>query len=336
MRAATVGWEYFMEIRRVWLAVAAIIASCALTAPAPAQDYPTRAIRILCNFAPGSSADVFVRFYADRLNAVLRQDVKVENLVKNSGTEATGAAAKAKPDGYTLLLTPANATLGAAPQLVKKLKWDAVDDFAAVTTIAKTAHVVLVNPRTPIKAISELTSYAKSRKDDAAFGASSETSLAAALLYNKLAGIESTRIASTVAQPLINDLYAGDADYIVLEVSAAADQVKAGKLRALAVTGATRSPLLPDVPTMEEAGVKGYGSIERWWTVIAPVKTPQPIIEKLETTFNRIVESDESNKFLANLRVESLPGDAKSAQAMLTAEVKRWEALGKLRGLELK
>jgi len=325
-----------MMNRRVWLAASIAAASCTFAMRAIAQDYPARDIRILCNYAPGSSADVFVRFYAERLNAVLRQNVKVENLVKNSGTEATLAAAKAKPDGYTILLTPANATLGATSQLIKKQKWDPLSDFAPVTTIAKTSHVVLVSPRTPIKTISELSAYSKSRKDDAAFGASSETSLAAALLYNKLAGVASTRIASTVAQPMINDLYSGDADYIVLEVSAAADQVKAGKLRALAVTGATRSPLLPDVPTMEEAGVKGYGNLERWWAVVAPAKTPQPILEKLEATFNRIVESEESKKFLANLRMESLPGDAKSVQALLTPEVKRWGELAKLGGIDLK
>jgi tripartite-type tricarboxylate transporter receptor subunit TctC len=322
-----------MMKRRIWLAASVLVTSCAFAAlPSVAQDYPAREIRILTNFPPGSSSDVFVRFYAERLNAVTRQDVKVTNLIKNSGTEATQTVASAKPDGYTILLTPANATLAAAPQMIKKLKWDPLKDFAPVTTIAKTAHVVLVNPKTPIKTIAELTAYEKSRKDDASFGANSETSLAAAALYNKLAGAESTRIASTMTQPLINDLYAGDADYIVLEVSAAVDQVKAGKLRALAVTGATRSPLLPDVPTMEEAGVKGYGSVERWWAVFAPSKTPQPVLEKLETTFNRIVESEESKKFLANLRMESLAGDAKSTQALLAAEVKRWGELAKLAG----
>jgi tripartite-type tricarboxylate transporter receptor subunit TctC len=317
--------------RRHWLAATALIAAHALGAtPAAAQDYPTRDIRIINNFTPGSSNDVFIRFYAERLNLVLRQNVKVENRTKNNGTEATQVAARAKPDGYTILIAPANATLAAASHMYKKLKWDPLRDFAPVTTIAKSAKVVLVSPKTPIKTLAELTAYEKSRKDDAQFGANSETSLAAAALYNKLAGTAPTRIAATSSQQLMHDLVAGDADFVVMDVPAAVDFVKAGKLRAIAVTGAARSSALPEVPTMEEAGLKGYGSVEQWWGVFAPAKTPQPIIEKLESTFNRIVESEDSKKFLANVRAESFPGDAQSTQALLAAEVKRWAELVKL------
>ena len=116
----------------------------------------------------------------------------------------------------------------------------------------------------------------------------------------------------------------------MLEVGAAADLVKAGKLRALAVTGAARSTALPDVPTMEEAGVKGYGSVERWWAVVVPAKTTPAIIEKLEATFNRITESEEAKKFLANVRAEPFPGDAKSALTLLAAEIRRWGELVRL------
>lgn len=316
--------------RRTWLAASAFVATCALVAPGFAQDYPTREIKIINNFTPGSSNDVFIRFYAERLNLVTRQNVKVENRIKNHGTEATQTAARAKPDGYTILITPANATLAAASHMYKKLKWDPLKDFRAVTTIAKSAKVILVSPKTPIKTLAELTTYGKSRKDDAAFGANSETSLGAAALYNKMAGINATRIAATASHQLVNDLLAGDADYVVMDVPAAADFVKSGKVRAIAVTGSARSSAMRDVPTMEEAGLKGYGNVEQWWAVLAPAKTPQPIIEKLEATFNRITESEESKKFLANVGAEMFPGDTKAAQALLEAEVKRWAELVKL------
>jgi tripartite-type tricarboxylate transporter receptor subunit TctC len=320
-----------MMNRRFLLTATAVVAAGVLTAaPGTAQDYPAREIRIINNFTPGSANDVFVRFYAERLNLVTRQNVKVENRTKNNGTEATQIAARAKPDGYTILLTPANATLAAASHMYKKLKWDPLQDFAPVTTIAKSAKVVLVNPKTPIKTLAELTTYEKSRKDDASFGANSETSLAAAALYNKLAGIDAAKITATAPQQLMNDLIGGDADFVVMDLPAAVDFVKAGKLRAIAVTGATRSSAVPDVPTMEEAGLKGYGSVEQWWAVFAPSKTPQPILDKLEATFNRIVESEESKKFLSNVRAESFPGDAKAAQSLLSAEVKRWAELVKL------
>jgi tripartite-type tricarboxylate transporter receptor subunit TctC len=316
-------------MRRRTFATTILVACIAGALPAVAQDYPARDIRVLCNFTPGSSADVFVRFYAERLSAMTSQNVKVENRTKNGGLEATEAAAKAKPDGYTILITPANATLAAAWHTARKPKWDPLRDFAPVTTIARFAHVVLVNPRTPIKSIAELTAYAKSRKDDATFGANAESAGAAAL-YNKLAGIDSSRIATTASAALINDLYAGDADYLVLDIPAVYDQMKAGKLRPLAVSTAKRSSLLPDVPTMEEAGVKGYGNVERWWAVFAPAKTPQPILEKLEATFTRILESEESKKFIANVRAEPFPGDAQSTQTLLASEVKRWGELVKL------
>ncbi len=326
-----------MLTTRIGPAASLLLAACVLsTAPAAAQEYPAKDIRVICNFTPGSSFDVFVRFYAERLSAITRQNVKVDNRIKNSGTEGTQAAAKAKADGYTILITPASSTLAAAVHMYKKLKWDPLRDFTPVTTIAKAAHVVLVNPKTEIKSISELSAYQRSRKDDASFGANSETSLAAAALYNKLAGTSPIRIASTTTPALMNDLYAGDADYIVLDVPSAADHVKAGKLRALAVTGKERSSALPDVPTMEEAGVRGYGAVERWWAAFVPAKTPEAVVDKLEATFNRIIESEESKKFLANVGADSMPGDSKSAKALLVSEVKRWGDLVKIAGMQAK
>jgi len=321
---------------RIGLAASILLAAVALAAPAAAQEYPARDIRVICNFTPGSAFDVFVRFYAERLSAITRQNVKVENRTKYFGTEATQTAAKAKADGYTILITPASSTLAAAVHMHRKLKWNPLTDFAPVTTIANASHAVLVNPKSPIKTLADLTAYEKTRKDDAAFGANVDTSLAAAALYNKLAGAQALRIPSTSVPTLINDLYAGDADYIVLDVPSAADAVKAGKLRALAVTGKARASALPDVPTMEEAGLKGYGSVERWWAVFVPSKTPPAIVEKLEATFNRILESEESKKFLANVGADAMPGDAKSTRTLLASEVKRWGDLVKIAGMQAK
>jgi len=322
-----------------WGVLAALAATAwgvLATPPAGAQEYPSKDIRILCNFRPGTSSDVFVRFYAERLSAMVGRTVKVENRIKNDGLDATQTAASAKPDGYTLLLTPASATLAATVHMVKKPKFDPLKDFAPVTTIARMTHVVLVNPKSSIRTIADLTAYETSRKNTAAFGANTNSSVIAAELYNKLAGLAGSRVQATTALGLVNALNTGDADFVVLDVPTAAELVKNGSLRPLAVTAATRASALPDVPTMEEAGVAGYGAVDRWWGVFAPAKTPQPVLDKLESVFNRIVTSAESQKFLSNVRAEPLPGSAKTLEALLTSEVKRWGDLVRTAGLEAK
>jgi tripartite-type tricarboxylate transporter receptor subunit TctC len=338
--AANLLTEKSMRRGWIWLTSAMLAASglwpSAPAAAQPISDYPTRDLRVICNFPAGTSSDVFTRFFAERLSAAVGQNVKVDNRPKNSGLEATQAAATAKPDGYTILITPANLTLAAAVAMVKNPKFDPLKDFLPVTTLAKNTYVVLVDPKTPIKTIADLTAAEKSRKDDASFGVNSDTALAAAELYNKLAATGAGREPAVNTQGVIDDLLSGDSEFAVLDIPAAVDLVKSGKLRALAVTSAARSALLPDVPTMEEAGVKGYGAVDRWWGVFVPAKTPQTLVEKLEATFNRIVASSEAKQFLANANLAPMPGDAKSLAALLASEVDRWAELVKIAKLQAK
>ena len=325
-----------MRTRHVWLTVAILLLGALPAAAQAPQDYPAHDLRVITNFAAGTNADVFARFFAERLSAAVNQNVKVENRTKNSGLDATQTVATAKPDGYTILITPANLTLAAAIVMFKKPNFDPLKDFAPIATLGKATHVVLVGAKSPIKTIADLTAYEKSRKDDASFGANSESGQAAAALYNKLAATGATRAASISVQDTVDALNSGNSDFIVLDISSAADLVKSGKLRALAVTSAARSAILPDVPTMEEAGVKGYGTVERWWGVFVPAKTPQPILDKLEAVFDRINASDEAKKFLANAAIDPLPGDAKSTAARLASDIERWADLIKTAGLQAK
>jgi tripartite-type tricarboxylate transporter receptor subunit TctC len=298
-----------------------------------ATDFPARDVRAVCNFAPGSRADVMVRFFAERLSALTNKNILVDNRLAENGNAGTRFVAKAKPDGYTILITPGNATLATAPVISKKPGFDPVKDFVAVTTLAKQSYAVLVDPASPAKTLSDLTIALKAKAGKATYGYTTPTSQMAAELYNKLAGTGASKVRYRDNQAIAIELASGTTDFIVMDVPWAADQVKSGKLRALAVTGGQRSSALPQVPTVEQAGVKGYGAIEQWWAVFAPAATPQPVIERLETLFNRIVGSEEAKTFLANGAAEPFPGNSVQLRELLSAEIKRWSELVQLAGI---
>ena len=324
--------------RRQMLGGSTVAAGWALgVLPAGAQganDYPTKDIKAICNFPAGTGADIFVRFYAERLSAITGKNVLVDNRGGAFGNIATEAAAKSKPDGYTILITPASSTMASAVHTFKKLGFDPLKDFTPVTTLSKLSFIILVDPKSPIKTVADLTAYEKAKPGKASYGVNSNTGLITAELYNKLSGAGATKIQYKDNQTILNDLFAGQVDFISMDVPWATEQVKTGKLRALAVSGKDRAGSLPDVPTMEEAGIKGYGSVEPWWAVFVPAGTPQPVVDRLESLFNRIVASDEAKKFLSNLGSDSFPGNAKMLQALLSSEVQRWGELIKLAGIE--
>jgi tripartite-type tricarboxylate transporter receptor subunit TctC len=320
--------------RLIWLAAGGTLATLIAAFPAGAQTYPARDIRVICNFQPGTSADIIARFYAERLSAVAGQNVRVENRTKNSGVEATQAAAASKPDGYTLLITPASATLAAAVHMFKKFKVDPQKDFAPVTTLLRHGYAILVDAKAPVKTLAELSARLKAKGDEAKFGVNSHSSLVAAELYNKVAGTDAEKVQYTNNQKMLTDITTGSTDFVVAEVPWVLEHVKAGRLRPLAVTSGERSSALPDLPTAAEAGLKDYGKVERWWAVLAPNKTPGDVVEKLEGFFNRIIAGEESKRFLGNVGAEAFPGDARKLEALLASEVQRWRDLVKIAGIQ--
>ncbi len=304
--------------------------------PADAQDvsYPAKDIKVLCNFPAGTNSDIFVRFYAERLSALTGRNVITENRGNASGNDANQRAVKAKADGYTILITPASSTLATAAHTFKKLGYDPRTDLAPVTTLSKMSFVVLNDPKSPVKSIADLTAAMKAKAGKGAYGATSNTGLIVAELYNKLAATGANRVQFKDNASMLSNLFSSQIDFVAIDVPWASEQVKSGRLRALAVTGKERSASLPDVPTFEQAGVKGYGSIEPWWGVFVPAKTPQPIVDKLEGYFNRIVASEEAKKFLSNLGSDPYPGNAKMLRDHLASEFTRWGELVKFAGIQ--
>ena len=253
----------------------------AFAAPlAAAQDYPTREIRSLCNYAPGSGADLIVRFYSDRLSKLAGRPVIVENRVGANGMIATDALAKSRPDGYTIMITPASSTIAAAPYLFKSLPFDTTKDFAAVATIASLSFVILVDAAGPIKSMGELVAHLKAKPTPSFYGATSNTGVIAAELFKTAAGVKTTYVPYKQNVQALTDLLLGQLDFIAFDATWALGQAKGGKLRILAATAAKRTAALPDVPTLAELGYPGVGTLQ-WLALFAPSGVPAEVIETL-------------------------------------------------------
>jgi tripartite-type tricarboxylate transporter receptor subunit TctC len=306
----------------------------ALAAPfAAAQDYPSHDIRSLCNFGPGSGADIIVRFYSDRLSKLAGRPVIVENKPGANGSLATDALAKSKPDGYTILITPASSTIASAPYMFKSLPFDAERDFTAVTTIASLSFVIMVDAARPFKSIDELVAYLKSRPNHGFYGTPSNTGVIAAELFKAKAGLKTTYTPYKLNTQALTDLLLGQVDFLSYDATWASSQAKGGKVRILAATAAKRSVALPDVPTLTELGYGG-NDVSPWWGVVVSSGTPRPIVEKLAGWFNQITAAEDTKRFLANSAFDPLPGSPDQMQALLKSDAVRWKRYVELAKIE--
>jgi tripartite-type tricarboxylate transporter receptor subunit TctC len=291
---------------------------------AQAQDYPSKDIHAICNFAAGSGADIYVRYFADQLSKLTGKSVIVDNKPGALGNIATEAAAKSKPDGYTILITPASSTLAMARHTFKALPFDPIKDFTGVTTLAQLAFVLVVDPKQPIHTVAELSELLKKKGEKATYGGGSNSGIVSAELYKKYAGVPALLVNYRDPQMSTNDMLGGALDFIFHDAPFAIEHAKAGRIRVLAATSKRRLSALPEVPTMEEAGVRGFGDITPWWSVQVPAGTPQPIVDKLEGWFNRIVASEETKKFLNNLGSEPFPGNQRMLKELVQRDTERW------------
>jgi tripartite-type tricarboxylate transporter receptor subunit TctC len=300
-------------------------ASLALVAPyLPAQDYPAREIRSLCNFAPGSGADIIVRFYSDRLSKLAGKPVIVENRVGANGALATDALAKSKPDGYTILITPASSTIASAPYLFKSLPFDTEKDFAAVTTIASLSFVILVDAAKPIKSIGELIAHLKAKPGAGFYGATSNTGVIGAELFKVAAGVTPTYVPYKQNAQALTDLLLGQVDFLSFDATWAIGQAKGGKIRILAATATKRSVALPDVPTLTELGY-GNTDVSPWWGIVVAAGTPKTIVDKLAAWFNQITAAEDTKDFLARSAFDPFQGSPEQMQALLKSDAQRWK-----------
>ena len=222
---------------------------------AHAQDYPTREIRTICPFAPGTGADIVVRYYASKLAEIAGKPVITENRPGAQGLLGTEAVARAKPDGYTISINPVASTMAAAVHIFKTLSFDPLKDFEFGGTLLSTSFVLVVAPKDSIRTLADLTKYLKEKKGDAFYGGSTNTGIVASELYKNAIGVDVKRVNYRSAFDALNEMASGNIDFYFTDATTALGQIAAGRYRPLAVTGPKRTKALPDVPTMTEAGI---------------------------------------------------------------------------------
>jgi tripartite-type tricarboxylate transporter receptor subunit TctC len=313
-------------------ALAALALAAGLSA-AVAQDYPNRPITLIVPFPPGGSTTVMARNVADPLAKLLGQQIVVDNRGGAGGTLGTRAAAKAAPDGYTILLGYSG-TLYIAPSLYSNLGYDVRKDFEPIGMIGTAPSVLLVHPSVPAKTVAEFIAYAKKSPNPLTYGSpgAGTANHLAAEMFASAAGIKLTHVPYKGSGPAMNDLIGGHIPMSFAPIPAALGNVQGGRLRGLAVTSPKRSTLLPELPAVAET-IPGFEVALRYG-LVAPAGTPKPIIEKLNKALNTVLASDEVKKRLATEGAEALPGTPADYAADIDKEEKKWSVL--VKGLGLK
>jgi len=287
-----------------------------------AQDYPTREIRSIANFAPGTGMDIIIRYYSAKLAELAGKPVIVENKPGASGNIATEYLARSKPDGYTLMITPASSTLAAASYLFKRLPFDPARDLQPVVMLAEIGFVIVVPANSPAHSIKELTAVLRTKPGHGAYGTGSNTMTVVAEIYKAQAGLTTSSVMYKGLE-ILNDLYGGQIDFGTFGLTTVAEQIRTGKLRALAVTSTSRMSSLPDVPTMQEMGFADF-DVSAWIGLFVPAGTPQPIVEKLATWHRQINATDEAKQMLLQSGMNLLDGDAATMSTRLRSDIVKW------------
>jgi tripartite-type tricarboxylate transporter receptor subunit TctC len=297
--------------------------------PARADDYPDHEIHSIVNFHAGSPMDILTRWYGARLSELAGKPVIVENKLGAQGAIATDYVARSKPDGYTFMITPASATLAEVTFIFKRVGFDPVKHLDPVMLMAKSGLVVVVDAKNPASTIAQLTEALRKRPGNGAYGALTNISIVAAELYKAKTKLLTNQVFYKGIYENLLDLYGGQIDFAALDPAAAFEPIRAGKLKALAVTSATRLGALADVPTMQEAGLANY-DLTPWVGLVVPAGTPQPIIDKLAAWHRQIGATDDAKKALRVFGMDPLVGDAAAMAALLQRDIARWAGFVKL------
>jgi len=307
-----------------WLAIAA--------SAADAQPYPSKPITIVVPFAAGSGTDSITRIIAQYLSAALNQSVVVENKVGASGVLAATYVARAAPDGYTLLMAT-NSTHSANPHLFKNLGYDPVKDFAPVARLGSYVFMLVVGKDVPVTTLQEFVAYAKANPGKLTYASGNTTGIVAGETFKSKAGVDILHVPYKSTPPAINDVLGGRVSMIVIDMAPGLEHVRAGNFRALAVTTKERSALLPDLPSLAEAGIPGY-DVTSYAALFAPAGTPREIVDKLNAEVRKIIADPEAKKRIAVTGFDAFSGSPESLAAFVQTELVNWGRLIKDAGIE--
>jgi tripartite-type tricarboxylate transporter receptor subunit TctC len=318
------------------LAVAALLAA-ALVPPsvARAQAYPNKPIKMVAPSTPGDAPDVIARLVADKLSVVLGQQVVVENRPGAGGVVGSDAVAKAAPDGYTLIMGNAGSH-GINAAVYSKLPYDIQRDFVPVSQVAIAPNIVVINPGIPANSVSEFIAYAKANpgKLSYASGGNGSSAHMSMELFKSMAGLDIQHVPYKGSSPALTDLIGGQVAIFIGNMPPTVPHVKAGKLRALAVTTKSRSALMPELPTINEGALPGFETVA-WFGVLAPAGTPPDIVNRLSTEIGKIARSPEMRERLIAMGAEPVGSTPAEFKAVIDRDIAKWKPLAQKVGIKV-
>ena len=302
---------------------------------ASAQSYPNRTIRLVVPFPAAGTTDILARAAAQKLTEAFGQSVVVDNRPGAAGNIGSDLVAKSAPDGYTLLMGTVG-THAINPSLYSKMPYDHVKDFVPVVLVAGVPNVLVVNPALPVNSVADLIKLAKDKPGQINFASSgSGTSIhLSGELFKTMAGVDITHVPYKGSSPALIDLIGGQVQIMFDNLPSALPQIKAGKLRAIAVTSLKRAPVLPDVPTISESGLPGFEA-SSWFGVLAPAGTPAPIVARINAEVNKWLQSAEAREKLLSQGAEAAGGSPEQFANHIRAESEKWAKVVKASGAKV-
>ena len=302
---------------------------------ASAQGYPNRTIRLVVPFPAAGTTDILARAAAQKLTEAFGQSVVVDNRPGAAGNIGSDLVAKSAPDGYTLLMGTVG-THAINPSLYSKMPYDHVKDFVPVVLVAGVPNVLVVNPALPVNSVADLIKLAKDKPGQINFASSgSGTSIhLSGELFKTMAGVDITHVPYKGSSPALVDLIGGQVQIMFDNLPSALPQIKAGKLRAIAVTSLKRAPVLPDVPTISESGLPGFEA-SSWFGVLAPAGTPAPIVARINAEINKWLQSAEAREKLLSQGAEAAGGTPEQFAHHIRAESEKWAKVVKASGAKV-
>ncbi|TEA78368.1 tripartite tricarboxylate transporter substrate binding protein [Allopusillimonas ginsengisoli] len=296
--------------------------------------WPERPIRMVVPYPPGGGTDIIARIIQEDLTKQLGQTVVIENRGGAAGMIGTEAVARAEPDGYTMLFTLSSHTIN--PAIYKKLSFNTAKDFAPVSLVASLPQILVANPEFAVNNVQELIKEAKSRPGELSYGSvgNGSPSHIAGELLGLRTGVQMQHIPYRGGGPAVNDVLGNQIPLLWVSIPAAVGFVKTGRLKPLAVSTVRRSPLFPDVPTMQESGVPDF-EVDSWYAMFVPSNTPQPIIDKVAKAISVVVSKPEIKDKLLGQGAEAVGSTPKELESVVNTELSKWVALAKDANIKL-
>jgi tripartite-type tricarboxylate transporter receptor subunit TctC len=318
-----------------WLRIGFIAFSCMLYQPATAQIYPAKPVRMIVTFAPGGGADFVGRVVGQKLSEAFGQPLVIDNRAGANGAIGNEAVAKAAPDGYTLLLGAAG-PLTIAPSLYAKLPFDTLRDYAPITLAASSAFAITLHPSVPVNSVKELIALAKARPGKLNYGSSGTggSPHLATVLFASMTGTNLIHVPYKGLAPALTDLIGGQVDLLFADVGLVLPHRKAGKLKAVAVTGEKRSSVMPDLPTVAESGLTGYQT-GTWYGILAPTGTSADVIARLNQETIKVLALPEVKERFLTQGIEPAGSTPAQFAAYLRAELDKWAKVIKAGGIKV-